>query len=510
MEEIQSWLVNPEKAAIPKSIRHISIYTMYYGLPGRGAQSKQRASHYPMKVIGDAPQKDNNNVNFMLNWRAPRKPRDKAAEWTAIVALISQTTQLRSVTFACHEAMPLVLLQSIHNYPTVIHLNLASWTRASADMLHTDPTELELLGSPTLRSLQAYVSNPERNSKDLRLPAFWRLVRSAPNLQSLMLNISFGGCVIKWDTQEEIREWEVLAAEFERTTLSRGALPSSIRNLRITGGEISQLKDEELSSLINLDCSKSLPLQIIPLLTSLTHLTLRDYRNDKPIDDLLIACPPLTSLSVVGWRACLQLDTIFTQHGPALRALALHEFENTDATNPRQVLSVEDLHRIKDGCPHLEELSIDINFPEETLYESDHLTTEIHQEVYDALSTLPSLRRLQVNVNLGISTYNKQRFDQPRKSLPLADETFVKKVWAAVNHGRTESQAIQELRVAQGESQRSIGHGYPAGWVLWEQSTHHWFKATRSERDDEPDTIVISLYRDIPDFTEDLWRECRW
>ncbi|KAF8900253.1 hypothetical protein CPB84DRAFT_1779170 [Gymnopilus junonius] len=378
-------------------------------------------------------------------------------------------------------------------------------------MSYNDPTELELLGSPSLMSLQAYISNPERNTQDLRLPAFWRLVRSSPNLQSLMLDISRGGCVVKWDSPQQIQEWKRLASHFERTTVSRGNLPSSIRNLKINGGDLSEFKDNELSQLRHLDCSKYLPLQILPSLSSLAHLTLRGhYFNNETIDQLLLDCISLASLNVIGWRNCLKLDTIFTRHGSSLRALALHEFENADAANPRQVLSIEELHHVQDCCPHLKELSIDLNFPENPLPQTERLGTVIHQEIYDTLSTFTSLRRLQLNINWGISTYNKQRFDRPRKLLPLANEAFVKEVWTAINHGRPGSLRIQELRVSQGESQRSTGHGYPAGWVTWEQSSHHWLKATQSERDDEPDEISISSYRDIPDFSEDLWRECRW
>ena len=86
--------------------------------------------------------------------------------------------------------------------------------------------------------------------------------------------------------------------------------------------------------------------------------------------------------------------------------------------------------------------------------------------------------------------------------MPLADEAFVRRVWNAMD-----LPTLQELRIAQGESERPGGHGYPAGWVIWEQSVQRWFRATRSERDDEPNEIVVSSFSGIPNFTEDVWRD---
>lgn len=484
---------------------------MFYVL---GEDPKQHTNVWSMKVIGDVAPK----ARLDTELRSPRKKRDKSSEWSTIAGLIAQATQLQSLTFSCPEAMPLVLLQSIHNNHPAIRLNIASWTRLSPGTLHTDPAELALLGLPSLRSLQAAIHNPERNAQDLRLAAFWRLWRSAPNLQSLMLNITYGGCVMRLDNAAAIQEWKALASKFENTNLSHGGLPSRIKNLRITGGYLSQIKDSELSHLTTLDCSKlDLPLQTIHSLTSLTHLTLRNNKltGFMSVDDCLSAFLPLTSLRVVRWRNCLQLDTILTHHGKSLRALAIHEFESPDSANPRGVLHISELLRIRDGLPHLEELSIDLNIPENPLAESDYLSTYTHREVYTALSTFLSLRRLQLNFNLGIATYenSSNRTQQPagrRRLVPLVDEIFLKSVWAAVNFGRTASSTIRELRIAQGEADRDTGRGFPVIWAIWEQHTHHWLKATVSERDDEPNKLIISKRKDMPDFADDVWRECRW
>ncbi|PPQ73614.1 hypothetical protein CVT26_010522 [Gymnopilus dilepis] len=499
MEEISSWLADTGRTPVLKTIRHISLFSTYYGIYDRSPPTR------PLKVIGHVRSKDESEDDYFDRIRNSVRQRDRNAEWTAIANLISNTTQLRSVTFACPEAMPLVLIQSIRNYPTLVHLDLASWTRASSALSHEDPAELELLGLPSLRSLQAHLYNLDSTPEDLRLPALRRLVRSSPNLHTVNVQTSSGGCVVRAYSPEEEQEWARLAAHFERTTVRHKGACTTLKNLKVSGLDMLELSGEELSNIINVDC-QVLPVQIAHSLTSLKHLTLRDQGTiGQSIDKVLMALPPLMSLNVVGWSTYLQLESVFIHHGSSLRALALHEFERTDPTKPRPVLSATDIQQICERCPHLEQLSIDINYPEEPLSESDDLDIDVHREIYDAISHLAYLRRLQLNYNLGISTYSRQRFGQPRKALGLVDEAFARKLWLAGYWPK-----LVELRVSQGEAERPGSHGYPAGWVIWEGGAHHWLKVKRSERDDEQDKIVVTSHKDIPDFTEDLWREYRW
>ncbi|PPQ71138.1 hypothetical protein CVT26_010832 [Gymnopilus dilepis] len=426
MDEISTWFADTENTApVLKYIHHIALF--YHD---RFYDKQQRPSR-PLKVIGHVHSKRKSEDGYSNQIRGSAKQRDGEAEWAALAKLISNTTQLRSVTFACQIAMPLVLIQSIRNYPSLVHLDIVSWTRSSSALSHDDPAELELLGLPSLRSIQAHFYDPECRPNDLRLPALRRLLLSAPNLHTVNVQTSRIGCVVRGYNPSEYQEWENLAAHFERTTIPHTETRRALENLKISGLDVLDLSVKNLSGIVNLDCHV-MSVEIAHLLTSLTHLTLRDRsRTGQLINEVLAVLPPLMSLKVVGWSTSLQLETVFIHHGTSLRALALHELERIDPSNHRPVLSTTDILQIHERCPHLEQLSIDLNFPEDPLPESDTLNIDVHQEIYDAISNFAYLRRLHLNYNLGISTYSRQRFDQPHKALGRVDEAFARRLWLA-------------------------------------------------------------------------------
>ncbi|PPR06989.1 hypothetical protein CVT26_004258 [Gymnopilus dilepis] len=508
IDEVGSWLADSANSAVLKAIRHISIYGNEYGI-----EDQELNAHYPSRPLKIIDRNDSTNaLTSCLKERQPPMrlgQRDLDAKWAMLAKLVSNTTQLQTVCYGCPgHPIPLVLVRAIHQYPTLVRLDLPAWARVPFNLSHDDPAELELLGSPSLRSIRARIWNPSYSPSDLRLPALWRLIGSSPNLRTVVLHISFGGCVATWDSPTDIRNWEQLASHFQRSAVHSDDSGTVIKNLRVTGTDLSRIEDRMLSNIVNLDCH-SLPLERLPSFMALAHLTLR---------------------SIYEWNAGLQLETLLAHHGSSLRALALHDFEGVDILNPRPALSQEQLLKIKNGCPHLNELSLDLDFPEEPIPVLDIkgqrkfsdmifrrkkfsppskevlsklLSTDTHQKVYDTISEFPCLRRLQLNFNLRIASYNRlSSSDFNGKGLPLADEAFVRRVWNAVD-----LPTLQELRVAQGESERPGGRGYPAGWVIWEQSVQRWFRATRSERDDEPNEIVVSSFSGIPNFTEDVWRD---
>ncbi|GLB43802.1 hypothetical protein LshimejAT787_1403140 [Lyophyllum shimeji] len=486
MVEVQSWLADPAKAQILQAIRHIRIEKIYVGY------TTQPAHDPSVKLVGKVQD---------LTKRRSRSPppRDTAEEWSALATLVARTTQLRSLTFAVGEAVPLVLLRAIHDYPTPLHLHLAQWTRPSDAAPHDDPAELELARSPALRSLHAVIYNPQRSHRDLRVPAFWRIVRAAPNLQSVELEIGDGGCVVRRETADQVARWEALALAFEHPEhRAPSQRAPGIRKLKIGAAELAGWRGGDLSRVTHLECVGDLTLHALRSFTSLTHVTLESCED---VDEVLAACPPLASLAITGWTHGVQLDTILAYHAHTLDALGLHEAERYDRDNPRETLSIAALCRIRDACRRLAELSIDLNIQENP--PPEHLSTDDHQDVYATLATIPRLRRLQLNYNLGISSYSGGSGRAPSRhrrsaspapadhaQVPLADARFVEAVWGAVNRGRGAS-PIRELRVAQGEARRRTGVGYPAGWVKWEQRRHQWFKAAPSERDDEPDGIGV-------------------
>ena len=239
--------------------------------------------------------------------------RNLDAKWAVLARLVSNTTQLQGVCYGCPgHPIPLILIRAIHQYPTLVRLDLPAWARVPFDLAHDDPAELELLGSPSLKSIRARIWNPSYSPSDLRLPALWRLIGSSPNLRTVVLHISFGGCVATWDSPTDIRNWEQLASRFQRSAIYNDGSGTGMRNLRVTGTDLSRIEDRMLSNVVNLDCH-SLPLERLPSFTALAHLTLRACPNSP--DDLLRSCPPLTSFSIYEWNATLHLETLLAHHG---------------------------------------------------------------------------------------------------------------------------------------------------------------------------------------------------
>ncbi|KAG6831933.1 hypothetical protein H0H92_006534 [Tricholoma furcatifolium] len=197
--------------------------------------------------------------------------------WTSIAALISRTTQHKSLTFSCHDRLPTVLLRALQTYPTIIDLSIPSWNRTARDA-HDDPVELALASSPFLTCLHASIHDPEVSPGDLRLPALFRIARGAPNLQYFSLDVGWRGLVVQtpFATSSEVSAaYKMIAAEFKRVE----NVSSRIRHLRLKGKDLQRLDIGTLSGLETLDFSVTRtnlqPLDSLAFLPLLKNLTLR-------------------------------------------------------------------------------------------------------------------------------------------------------------------------------------------------------------------------------------------
>ncbi|KAG6819999.1 hypothetical protein H0H93_006618 [Arthromyces matolae] len=430
----------------------------------------------------------------------------KTFDWTIISALIARTTSLRSVIFACRfSVLPPTILQSIDNYPSILSLHITSWGRSSLAADHTDPDELALASTITLRSFQSLIYNSRRSPIDLRIPAVARIARCSPRLETFSLDLRTGGCVQVIDGHDAIMEQKGLWDKFD--AIMPDTRPYGIRNLKLHDVDLQTVNLGDLSHVSTLDYGGKLSVDVIRSLPALVNVTMRgDFGN---INSILLACSPLHSLRIVKWKRDLSLGVLGTHH-PSLKSLSLHEMETSDVSEPRPTLQQDQLLRLASQNSRLQMLSIDVNFPEDQVDQdfvttNNRLTVNPHVGIYSTFRSFRKLRKLHLNFNLGVATYkNGPGLDT---GIPRATSNFAREVWEEVNGYRSPSETLVELRISQGEACRRMGYGRPASWVGWENRSHHWFLVTRDGDNGDGRGLSITNHRDIPDFEHDLWRQ---
>lgn len=224
------------------------------------------------------------------------------------------------------------------------------------------------------------------------------------------------------------------------------------------------------------------------------------------------------------------------KHGATLKTLQLHERETMEIDVARGLLDVDDVRKIRKACPRLQDLTMDIDREAEK-WEDEEENPKIYHEL--ALFG-PQLNKIQLYFNLGIAAQivnvhtpvgrlaspvagedlttvevssdsefaNSDDDDQPQKKrlkqdrlsardralLPLPEpehaSAYVKNIWHTIFGGRTTGGRALDVKV--GEWERKMGRGYPAPWVLWEQSARSYIMLRPHERDDMREEVVVT------------------
>ena len=140
----------------------------------------------------------------------------------------------------------------------------------------------------------------------------------------------------------------------------------------------------------------------LKVLPSLKHVSLNlRFNNSKEfraaVENYLSLCPTLESLSLWSWMRRVKLDTIL-RHGPTLKMLQLHERE--EGMLGRPTMTLEDVKAIREACPQLTDLTIDMR------RESRNLAAETrNDEICKELALFgPQLEKVQVYFDLGIAS----------------------------------------------------------------------------------------------------------
>lgn len=173
--------------------------------------------------------------------------------------------------------------------------------------------------------------------------------------------------------------------------------------------------------------------------------------------------PPLSMLSLHGYTGLVNWKSLLPRFSNSLKALEIREWESSDPSRPRPVLSYTQLEQIKEICPFLEEISLDIN----------RNGTWPHQ-ILGSLAKFENVQKLELWFELGVDLHQHESFYyEPSNTRNTSDEAYrqplISKTAAldlfrqlrSQKHGRE----LQELVLYVGDWGRDYGGGMRfQGW----------------------------------------------
>ena len=330
---------------------------------------------------------------------------DGGESWATFITFIKQAARLRTFKWKCFSHMPLTVIEALEKYHPSLQLTVYNYTRPSPSGDSQHPAELALAGSPLLVGISAKLyCDYTVYRRDFREVALRRIIATAPNLKYASVLVDQAERAGHRATKNE-----------DRDAFYSGCSPNpALRTLVLDGYRLSKATLEDwsnfvdLSALENIKCmrggepSSDYFAHALKVLPSLKHVSLNlRFNNSKEfraaVENYLSLCPTLESLSLWSWMRRVKLDTIL-RHGPTLKMLQLHERE--EGMLGRPTMTLEDVKAIREACPQLTDLTIDMR------RESRNLAAETrNDEICKELALFgPQLEKVQVYFDLGIAS----------------------------------------------------------------------------------------------------------
>lgn len=359
--------------------------------------------------------------------------------------------------------VPREVIASLRSSPSV-RLHTIVWDGPSSQRRELDQI-LRLQDCPNLHSLR--VSRTYRNSKGcLNVARPLRCVLlSCPNLRVLGIDISRPriGCVVDRRPSEycgfgltdgarppALEELELDNYPFGYTSAIHDDFPFGNRGYPLPGSELDYWADQfDWTRLKRLSTSAiGLALSLMPRLAALEEVSFyniwdrsraRAFFRDVPVALECITIPNLVSVRI----------SDMLRHGSRLRRLQIHQEEICGGGWRDAATSVECLRRIRDGFPHIEELSVDIRRESGWPYEA-----------LEVLSGFPKLRTLRIWFELGLEC-------EKGPTRPYVTYSAVSELFRYLCEHRPEGlPRFQQLQITVG-SPPAIGRGLPASGASW-------------------------------------------
>ena len=351
----------------------------------------------------------------------------------------------------------------------------ARWVHSYQRIQQLDVRSLE--GNSQLHSL--HVQETYRGAKDCLeiTQPLKKILLSCPNLRSLTLNIAMpqGGCV-RYSSPTEYCGIGFVNGErppaLERLLLIHCPLGTpSMPGYPGIGAEADYWAEVfDWSRLKYLQISNALiALTLMPKLTALEEVEIAEsWWPEKVAQFCQEVQPTLKRISVQN-KDCITMEGVL-RHGATLRGLQVHQNEFWQDKWSEGCISDESLIRIRDSCPLIEELRLNVN----RRGEWPHSTLRL-------LGSFPRLRRLTLWFELGMSR------DKEEEGVAEPKVTFSAVQWMfgyLRTHAPTQPSRLEELRVFSG-SPSGIVRGRPSPMAFWPQHNSMQFLCRLSVRDDE-------------------------
>ena len=430
--------------------------------------------------------------------------------WARLVTLLQQMRHLKILSYKLNHPPPTELLDGLAQHQPRAKLLLFSYNRGDMTTGSDHPLEKALCRSSALTSISTHIRiDGVDQTIDLREAAIRRIIACAPNLKLVSVSKRSFRCARRSDYpfEELHRREEPFLAGLKPNT--------SVRHLGLDGfGSTRETLEDwskvvSLSSLETLKCfggghpHPSFFTAASELLPNLKRLNANfAYCDGWPelataVEHYLTTCAPLEHISLWSWRDFAPLDAIL-RHGPTLRLLELHERED----NRRDPISVDEIKQIRDRCPNLEDLTVDIR------RETRDGRKEIHNpQKYDAIAAIPKLQRLQIYFDLGLAwemegQYNDDSESEGNEHEQDEDENerhplrptgsvlakpIMERLWRQIFG--TRPSGVRKLDVKYGEFYRGFAPH------LWEKENTMQWQVLPNERDDMRSEPVLFLIK---------------
>ncbi|CAJ2503513.1 Uu.00g109070.m01.CDS01 [Anthostomella pinea] len=358
-------------------------------------------------------------------------------------------------------------VEKFYGCPNLYSLDVSLWygssAKAAEDCLEiTKPLKKVLLSCPNLRILGINMWQPENTCIEEHPPAEY-------------CGLGF----VDGERPPPLEELKILDYPFGKQDIDgpENPVPYRLKESQI-GYPIAGYEQDYWAD--NFDWSQlkrlrigdmQLALRMAHKLTALREVAFIGESPPESMKEFFPQVPAaLESISVQN-LACIGAEEI-TRHGATLRKLRLHEVEGWRSPKRREnIIDVESLRAIRDHCPFIEDLTLDIPRDGDWPY-----------EMLDILASFPRLHTLMIVFDVGGSTAE----DIIRPPVTYAGAQTVYKYLLKHTASR-----LPRLHVVAG-SPSNIGLCYgPTPWWLPSYSTS--FRCELSERDDEAARGVFSV-----------------
>ncbi len=374
------------------------------------------------------------------------------------------------------------VFQALQKRPAVrLHMECSAYSRGNEASHRL--TQLE--NSPNLTSLHVDLTYTTADGCLGITQPLKRLLLTCPNIRKLKLDIDLprSGCVIHSPPSKycgmglvgderppALEELEVLAFPFGRE--QKADTPPGWGQVGYPCPGIEEdywAENFDWTRLRRLVTYNSrLALAMMPRLTSLKEVVLRGYRVDESTRKFYQQVPVALETISVQSIAEIGVDTLLL-HGSKLRRLIIHQVAEGQPDAWRTAAVDEDaLRQICEGCPHIEELELDVGrdgvWPYTTL---------------DVLATFPKVKELTIWFELG--------GNGPTGTVrsPIVTSSAVQELFKYMRSKWPFGESPIRKLVIRSGAPALMGHGYPAPVAFWPRANSTSFVCTLSECDDE-------------------------